>query len=466
MSERIERAARYLDETPKPAEYKSAYHFDVPIGWMNDPNGCVRFNGKYHVFYQHNPYWPDRAPMYWGHAVTEDFVHWTNLPPALAPDEEYDKDGCWSGSAIEKDGKLYLMYSGVSRGIQQQCMAYSSDGVNFTKCPLNPVIPESMLPPFSAGNDFRDPYLVKKSDTYYVITGAKDESKRCGRALLFESKDLEHWSYAGEFFRDENITTDGIFECPSYFSTIGGDALITSLNNYYSDDPVYRNAHVPVAYVGKADFDKRKFTARSRQILDYGFDFYAPQIMYCGDRFTEITWMQAWSRSYPTGKFGWIGSLTFPREISIKDGLIVHKPARELDKYCFLQSCGEAENAFFPLVPARVKLTLGPGAGFAVESEKAFAKCEYDVLRGALVMTRGGDVGVTDSRCRSENNWTERVLPLTSAPALDVLVDNASVEVFAETKTENGVMSTTAFFSSDAGIRISKAKYEFYEIKV
>lgn len=97
--------------------YKPVYHFSASDGWLNDPNGLVYFNGKYHMFYQYHPNChigqPDRVQ--WGHAVSNDMIKWHDLPVALVPGEKYDKDGCWSGTAAVKDGKLYLLYTGFVR---------------------------------------------------------------------------------------------------------------------------------------------------------------------------------------------------------------------------------------------------------------------------------------------------------------------------------------------------------------
>ena len=110
------------------------YHFMPQTGWLNDPNGLIYYKGKYHFFYQYNPYYGFWDYMHWGHAMSEDLLHWEYLPLALAPSEVYDdymRGGCFSGSAIEHEGKLWLMYTGVANhgngNVQTQCIAYSED---------------------------------------------------------------------------------------------------------------------------------------------------------------------------------------------------------------------------------------------------------------------------------------------------------------------------------------------------
>ena len=101
MSEKLEKARLYEIEEAKniPQEEKPAFHVSAPVGWINDPNGFSVFKGKVHLFYQYHPYSRDWGPMHWGHSVTEDMIRWEQLPAALAPDQEYDREGCFSGSA-------------------------------------------------------------------------------------------------------------------------------------------------------------------------------------------------------------------------------------------------------------------------------------------------------------------------------------------------------------------------------
>ena len=115
------------------------FHITGKQGWINDPNGLIYFNGKYHAFYQYHPYDTVWGPMHWGHMVSEDLTNWEYLPVALTPGGIGDKNGCFSGSAIVHNGKMYLMYTGFEENQggesirQLQCLAESEDGVTFKK---------------------------------------------------------------------------------------------------------------------------------------------------------------------------------------------------------------------------------------------------------------------------------------------------------------------------------------------
>ena len=118
------------------------YHFTTRRGWINDPNGLIYHDGEYHLFYQHNPYERDWGNMHWGHAVSRDLVHWTELAPALYPDT---MGAMFSGSAVvdtnndsgfgTKDNPAMVAAFTVDNPDRQmECIAYSLDnGRTFTK---------------------------------------------------------------------------------------------------------------------------------------------------------------------------------------------------------------------------------------------------------------------------------------------------------------------------------------------
>ena len=95
-------------------------HLKAPDNWVNDPNGFIYYKGYYHLFYQYFPYGPRWGTMHWGHAVSRDLVTWEHRGIALYPTVREDRNGCFSGSAIEKDGKLYLVYTGVRYEVRSE----------------------------------------------------------------------------------------------------------------------------------------------------------------------------------------------------------------------------------------------------------------------------------------------------------------------------------------------------------
>ena len=173
-------------------EERPLFHLTPRIGWMNDPNGFSLYQGKVHLFYQYHPYSTMWGPMHWGHAVSTDLLHWDYLPAAIAPDQPYDKAGCFSGSAIElDDGRQLLMYTGVKekrredgikKAYQTQCLAFG-DGENYIKYEKNPILGEKDVPEGFSIHDFRDPKIGRRPDGGYAcIIGNRSDDKSGARS--------------------------------------------------------------------------------------------------------------------------------------------------------------------------------------------------------------------------------------------------------------------------------------------
>ena len=132
-----------------PSRPRPRIHFAPVANWMNDPNGLIFWNGRYHLFYQYNPHGTTAADkICWGHADSPDLVHWRDLPLALEPTPgTVDEDGCWSGRAVAHEGEVYLLYTGYRAGTQRPCLAKALDDqlLTFQKLEANPVIAEEPL---------------------------------------------------------------------------------------------------------------------------------------------------------------------------------------------------------------------------------------------------------------------------------------------------------------------------------
>ncbi len=302
------------------------YHITAKSNWINDPNGVVKFNGRYHVFYQYHPYSLVWGPMHWGHVVSDDLLHWEHLPIALTPGDEFDKDGCFSGSAIIKDEKLYLIYTGFiynddpEKIIQQQCIAYSEDGIHFTKGGL--IIGKNNLPKDFAPNDFRDPSVYLDGDKYVMLVASRRKNGR-GNILKYESKDLLKWKFVSEVLPIDSSGT--MIECPDYVKDL--NLLIYCEQNQPVEGYMHHNLHSNFWRTGEFIFNQ--FFTRKRGMIDYGFDFYAPQIIK-GDNIM-IAWMNMWERNNPSEKYGFAGSMTIPRKLEVVDNELIQTPVLPKD---------------------------------------------------------------------------------------------------------------------------------------
>lgn len=444
----VERADRFIRES-KPSlnpEYRLNYHLMAEYGWMNDPNGFIHSGGVYHLFYQHYPYKPFWGPMHWGHAVSRDLLHWEYLPVALAPGEAYDKDGCFSGSAVEVDGKLVLMYTGhrvtgadPNRDYEQvQALAVSEDGIAFTKYSGNPVIGLGQIPTGVSRKDFRDPKVTKIGAHYYAVLGSNDAQGN-GLVLLYRSSDLKAWTFVSILAKSDGTMGDN-WECPDLFPLGGKYVLMLSPQRMPAQGEQYRNLHSTMYMVGEFDPETGSFQANSRAQVDHGFDFYAPQSAVDDKgRRIVIGWMDMWEQDVPTQQgHHWAGAMSLPRVVVPDGDRLLFQPVPEVETWRTAPyelgvtpldgelpldisgDCYELQVEFEPGTAAQFGLKLRcDGAG---KEETVIA---YDHSEGVLVLDRdragigpGGrrkaTVSLTDGRLR-----------------LRIFMDKSSVEIFA-----------------------------------
>ncbi len=344
ISQTLREARKYEEATEKmiSGNDRPEFHLSARVGWMNDPNGFSFYNGQYHMFYQYHPYDNIWGPMHWGHAVSSDLLRWEFLPAALAPDEPYDRGGCFSGSAVTlPDGRQLLMYTGVIKErlknggvseVQTQCLALG-DGTDYEKYEKNPVLDEKDLPEGASRYDFRDPKMWRREDgTYYCIAGnrAADGS---GQVLLFTSPDGFKWQYR-KVLAANNNRFGKMWECPDFFKLDGKWVLIASPMDMLPSGFEYHNGNGTLCLIGDFDEKTENFSEEHNQAVDYGIDFYAPQTILAPDgRRIMIGWMQNWDTcNFRTQNISWFGQMSLPRELSIQNGRLYQNPVRELEK--------------------------------------------------------------------------------------------------------------------------------------
>lgn len=301
---------------------KLEFHYKAKKGFQNDPNGLVFFKGYYHVFYQHAPHYEKAGmePCCWGHARTRDFVCWEELPVALTPEFDYEADGCWSGTAIVKDDVLYLFYASVAtrdgRTYMKQSVsvAYSTDGIHFTKYAKNPVIKDHNE---FGSEDFRDPAVFERDGKYYLLMATGHKATQTGRLLVYESDNLLNWRYSSILRQWENTR---FTECPSVVR-YGEKWLIAA-----SVCPMDDNHFFSIMY---GDFVDGEFLVEAESTFDKGPDSYAGQIFndHLG-RAILLAWIPGWK--YNGCFVRDAGCISLPKEITVANGKITGYPITEV----------------------------------------------------------------------------------------------------------------------------------------
>lgn len=409
-------------------DFKPKQHFSAQVGWINDPNGFIYFRGEYHLFYQFNPYESVWGPMHWGHAKSKDLVNWEHLPVALAPDKAYDKDGCFSGSAIVKDDVLWLMYTGhivnedgtVS---QVQNMAFSTDGIHFEKIEQNPVATADGLPEEVIANDFRDPKIFEKDGRYYSVVATKHKDG-VGCIVLLGSPNLTDWQFESIFLKGQ-AHQGHVWECPDYFEVDGQEYLVVSPMRYQKDGNDFININSNIFVTGHVDWDKKVFVAESFKEIDHGHDFYAAQTTEGpeGER-VMIAWMHTWGRKLVTNDLGhkWYGQMTLPR--LLKQG---ENGLRQVLPAGILNSFEDIEIGQVIQGPSQLSLKLDDSLDLKLGTDQDYLQFGYDKERQEVYIDRSS----LKIQQAGEEEWpTVRRAVTVEATDLLVLIDTNCLEIF------------------------------------
>jgi len=423
------------------------WHLAPVTGLMNDPNGFIFFAGRYHLFYQWNPLGCDHRYKCWGHWRSDDLVHWQHEPLALMPDEEYDRNGCYSGSAVDNRGVLTLCYTGNVKfddgsRTAWQCLAVAQEDGSFKKC--GPVL---ALPEGYTGH-VRDPKVWQHEGMWYMVLGAQDRQQR-GKVLLFRSEDLRSWQPCGEIAgQGLNGLEDAgyMWECPDLFALDGTHVLICCPQGLAREPHRYLNTYPAVWMSGAFDYARATFEHGALHELDAGFEFYAPQTALAEDgRRILIGWMgvpDGEEMLQPTRAQGWIHQMTCPRELRYRDGRLWQTPVREL------QRLREAERQW---------------QGYASDAPILnAARLEFELIAPRVTVDFAGALrliveknGVRLERASLQTGETLTRYWLGDVRHLRVLCDCSSVEIFIN--EGEGVMSSRYFPDAPAQIRFEGA---------
>lgn len=388
------------------------FHFTSRVGWLNDPNGLVFYQGEYHLFYQHNPYGWNWGNMHWGHAVSKDLVHWKELPVALYPDEH---GTMFSGSAVVDwnntagfqtgaEPPLVAMFTAAGKPFMQG-IAYSNDrGRTWTKYEKNPVLGHIVA-------ENRDPKVVWFApQKKWVMALYLDHNDYA----LFGSRDLKSWQKLSD------VTLPGDSECPNFFELpLDGDAHNTCWV-FYGANGVY--------VVGK--FDGQKFQTDTKpQRLQNGNCWYASQVYSDIPQSDGRCILIPWGR-LPNGEI--FRGMPFNQMMGLPVELTLHSaesgstlavnPVRELKSLRGVAHAIEPQT----LIPGNNPLAEIYGDLLEIEAEIAPDRAKqisFDVRGVAIVY----DAAAQKISCMGNQ---AALAPKNGIISLHLFVDRAAVDIF------------------------------------
>lgn len=199
--------------------FRPQFHFTQKVGWNNDPNGMVWHDGVWHLFFQHNPVALPWGNMTWGHATSNDLIHWQQQPNKLFP-HTMAKGACFSGGAtVDRhntagwgENTLVAFLTDTDAG---ESIAYSTDGgETFTWFAGNPVVRHKGRDPkvIWYAYDDRDTPLnetAKNLGGHWVMAVYDEHPEFKKNAAFYTSTNLKDWT--------EQSHLPGYYECTELF---------------------------------------------------------------------------------------------------------------------------------------------------------------------------------------------------------------------------------------------------------
>lgn len=431
------------------------FHPRPAQGWINDPNGVSYINGRYHVFFQYNPDSARHHRIAWGHVSSADLVSWEEHPVALRPQPGGpDEFGCWTGVVTDDGGVPTAAYSGVrgDGGHSQVVLARgSADLVSWEQTGQV----AATMPDDDNVTAVRDPFIFRFNGKRYAMQGAGLANGHAA-LLLYTVDDMSDWKYQGVWLTSANpvaaeFTPAEIWECPQLVrvpdasagsadeSSDGSGTWLMMFSLWLNGDG-HEHANGVGHLVGSLTEDPETglpvFTPGSGGKSDHGRDFYAPQIVSLEDR--ALLW--GWANEGPgrdgrrgrtqneIDAAGWAGVLTFPRELSLVDGVLAVRPAPEIDAYRGAEVASGAEGTV--VLPRFAEAVVTGGAPAAALDSGVGAGAGGTAVGGTAPGGTAGAAAVELVLVGDGNEQTVFSAALEPGEELRIFLDASLVEVY------------------------------------
>ena len=416
--------------------HRPRYHFLPAANWMNDPNGVIQWDGRYHLFFQYNPDGAYHANMHWGHAVSDDLVHWQELPIAIAPTANSpDQGGIFSGCMVNDAGTPVAIYTGVNDdySVQVQCIARgNADLTRWEKYPGNPVV-GTVPAEMGQTRDFRDPFVWRHDGCWYMTLSSHIVGVG-GAVLLYRSENLTDWEYLHPLFVGDKPRNGRNFECANFFPL--GDKWVLIISVMIADMPSYT-----LYFVGR--WEDQRFIPEVEGVYDAG-DSYA-SLCHEDEQGRQLiySWIREGRGNDLQLEAGWSGVQAIPRVLTLDSrNRLVSSPVPNLEPLRGRHQHFAAGDLNEDAVPV-AGLTLDIEAEFEA---KAAPQCGIEIAadedKVSIVYQRSTQTLQVRRQYAQENPDIESA-PMGSAHLLDrgetlqlrVLVDGSVLEVIANGRT-------------------------------
>ncbi|WP_243348246.1 GH32 C-terminal domain-containing protein [Parabacteroides sp. FAFU027] len=316
---------------------RPSFHGQPATNWTNEPHGLVFYNNKYHLFFQKNANGPYMGRLHWGHISSDDLINWREEKIAIAPAETYDQKGTWSGCVftdnVLTDGKPNIFYTGVdyAKASIDRAIPSDNDLIAWTKDVLNPLVPNK---PAGLSDDFRDPYVFKSNNEFYMIVGTSKNGK--GAATLQKYNQLtKSWSNDGTIFYQSISTDYGTFWEMPLIEPMGNGKWIfmsTVLGGINGVETLY--------WVGTINsdgtFNPISNVPKEVELGTMGRDGYgllSPSVTHKDGKMIAIGIVPDKLPSQNNLQLGWAHLYSLPREWSLSnDNFLIQKPYSGLEK--------------------------------------------------------------------------------------------------------------------------------------
>ena len=408
----------------------ASYHFHVPKGWINDPNGVIYFENKYRMFFQYNPY-----ETYWnnisiGVAESDDLLKFENFNVALAPTK--DVNGIFSGSVTSDSDGLHLIFTKHVENMflrrESISKSFSQNAVNF-HTDFKEIVDEKTLPEFDSEN-FRDPFIYREDGVNYLFIASKDKEDNLGKVIVLKSKNLNEFKYAFEIGPLEVFGE--MIECPAV-GKIGDEYVL--IYSYITQRKDGKTVHLNGYLILDMDLENSNYSILKHGVIDNGVDFYAPQLFATKDNeLGMISWLNSYDYDPIEHKYDLptCGIYSYPRILEIENGELIQKPYKEILKrvkkqyhYC--------EKEF----PVRSMLKIQANGEFKIEfkGSENVEPVELLFYKSKLYLKFNDIV-------------SESIKSFSDELTLLILLDYTSFEVFINLGKET--LSRRVFFGSDS----------------